>query len=162
MTSINIYETGLDQNTANFVALSPISFIARTAFTYPDQCSIIHGSKRFTWKETYTRTCKLASALQNRGIKPGQTVAIMGSNTPEMYEAAFGVPMAGLVLNTLNVRLDASNIAFCLNHGEAKILIISSNCGRCRWQCSANFDQLSFAPTVTVLFFISKLSSTLK
>ncbi len=123
MTSTNIFEIGLDQNTANFTALSPISFIARTAFTYPDQCSIIHGPKRFTWKETYTRTLKLASALQRRGIKPGKTVAIMGSNTPEMYEATFGVPMAGLVLNTLNVRLNSSSIAFCLNHGEAEVLI---------------------------------------
>ena len=72
MTSIKIFETGLDQNAANFAALSPISFIARTAFTYPDRCSIIHGSKRFTWKETYTRALKLASALQKRGIKSGQ------------------------------------------------------------------------------------------
>ena len=123
MTATSIFETDLDQNEANFVALSPISFIARTAFTYPDQCSIIHGHKRFTWKETYARSRRLASALQKRGIKLGQTVAIMGSNTPEMYEAAFGVPMAGLVLNTLNIRLDASNIAFCLNHGEAEVLI---------------------------------------
>jgi fatty-acyl-CoA synthase len=123
MTITSIFETELDQNAANFSALSPISFIARTAYTYPNQCSIIHGLKRFTWKETYTRTCKLASALQKRGIEPGKTVAIMGSNTPEMYEAAFGVPMAGLVLNTLNVRLDASNIAFCINHGEAEVLI---------------------------------------
>ena len=123
MTENGIFETDLDHNAANYAALSPISFIARTAHTYPDRCSVIHGSKRFTWKETYARTRQLASALQKRGIKPGRTVSIMGSNTPEMYEAAFGVPMAGLVLNTLNVRLDAANIAFCLNHGEAEVLI---------------------------------------
>ena len=123
MTANGIFEIDLDHNTANYAALSPISFIARTAHTYPDRCSVIHGSKRFTWKETYARTRQLASALQKRDIKPGQTVSIMGSNTPEMYEAAFGVPMAGLVLNTLNVRLDAANIAFCLSHGEAEVLI---------------------------------------
>ena len=123
MTANGIFETDLDHNPANYAALSPISFIARTAHTYPDRCSIIHGSKRFTWRETFARTRQLASALQKRDLKPGQTVAIMGSNTPEMYEAAFGVPMAGLVLNTINVRLDAANIAFCLNHGEAEVLI---------------------------------------
>lgn len=123
MTAMSIFETDLDQSPANYAPLSPISFIARTAMTYPDQCSVIHGARRYTWKETYSRTRRLASALRGRGIKPGQTVAIMGSNTPEMYEAAFGVPMAGLVLNTLNVRLDAANIAFCLNHGEAAVLL---------------------------------------
>ena len=75
MTATSIFETDLDQNAANFAALSPISFIARTAFTYPDQCSVIHGPKRFTWKETYTRTRKLASALQRRGIKQGILVS---------------------------------------------------------------------------------------
>ncbi len=126
MTANGIFETDLDQSAANYAPLSPISFIARTAHTYPDHCSVIHGARRFTWKETYARTRRLASALLGRGIKAGQTVAIMGSNTPEMYEAAFGVPMAGLVLNTLNVRLDAANIAFCLNHGEAAILLTDS------------------------------------
>ena len=123
MTANGIFETDLDQTAANYTALSPISFIERTARTYPDRCSVIHGRKRFSWKETYARTRRLASALKARDIQAGQTVAIMGSNTPEMYEAAFGVPMAGLVVNTLNVRLDAANIAFCLNHGEAQVLI---------------------------------------
>jgi len=123
MTSTGIFETALEKTQANFAQLSPLSFIARTAHTYPDRCSVIHGAKRYTWKETYSRTRQLASALRKRGLEPGQTVAIMGANTPEMYEAAFGVPMAGLVVNTLNVRLDAANIAFCLNHGEAKVLL---------------------------------------
>ncbi len=123
MSANRIFETDLHQSEANFTQLSPISFIARSAHTYPDRCSIIHGTKRYSWRETYQRCRRLASALRNRGITPGETVAIMGANTPEMYEAAFGVPMAGLVLNTLNVRLDAANIAFCLNHGEAKILL---------------------------------------
>lgn len=123
MTAVGIFETDLDQTEANYTPLTPLSFIARTAHTYPDQCSVIHGSKQFTWQETYRRTRRLAGALSSLGLRPGSTVAIMGSNTPEMVEAAFGVPMAGMVLNTLNVRLDAANLAFCLNHGEAQVLM---------------------------------------
>jgi fatty-acyl-CoA synthase len=123
MTSTDIYTDGLYATSANFAQLSPLSLIQRAAYTYPDHLSVIHGSKQFTWEQTYARCRRLASALQQHGIQPGDTVAIMGSNTPEMYEAAFGVPMCGAVLNTLNVRLDAANIAFCLNHGEAKALL---------------------------------------
>jgi fatty-acyl-CoA synthase len=123
MPSENIYEQGLDRNAANYTPLSPLSFIARTAAVYPAGTSVIHGAKRFTWSETYARCRRLAGALAGRGIGYGDTVAIMGANTPEMYEAAFGVPMTGAVLNTLNVRLDAATLAFCLNQGEAKILI---------------------------------------
>jgi len=123
MGTKNIYEQGLDRNTANFAQLSPLSFIGRTAAVYPGYISVIHGKKRFTWAETYTRCRRLVGALKARGMGPGDTVAIMGANTPEMYEAAFGVPMTGAAVNTLNVRLDADTIAYCLNHGEAKILI---------------------------------------
>jgi len=123
MPSENIYEQGLGQNAANYTPLTPLSFITRTAAVYPDKLSVVHGNKRFTWSQTYARCRQLASALAKRGIGPGDTVAIMGSNTPEMYEAAFGVPMTGAALNTLNVRLDAPTIAYCLNQGEAKILI---------------------------------------
>ncbi len=123
MNSSNIYKTALDTTPANYAQLSPLSLIQRAAYTYPDHVSVVHGSKRFTWSETYARCRRLASALQASGIGSGDTVAIMGSNTPEMYEAAFGVPMSGAVLNTLNVRLDAANIGFCLNHGEASVLL---------------------------------------
>jgi fatty-acyl-CoA synthase len=123
MTSSSIYSDTLDATPANFAQLTPLSLIQRAAHTYPDQISVIHGTKRFTWAETYARCRRLASALNARGVGIGDTVAIMGSNTPEMYEAAFGVPMCGAVLNTLNVRLDAANIGFCLNHGEANVLI---------------------------------------
>jgi len=119
----NIYDKDLGQNTANYAPLTPLSFIQRTAAVYPNYPSVIHGARRFTWKETYARSRRLASALSRRGIRLGDTVAIMGANTPEMYEAAFGVPMTGAVLNTLNVRLDAPTIAFSLQHGEAKFLI---------------------------------------
>jgi len=123
MNAKSIYDKDLERNKANFTPLSPLSFLSRTAAVYPDHPSVIHGTKRFTWAETATRCRRLASALNARGIGPGDTVAIMGSNTPEMYEAAFGVPMAGAVLNTLNVRLDADTIVYCLNSGEAKLLI---------------------------------------
>jgi len=123
MNSASIYKTALDTTPANYSALSPLSLIQRAAYTYPDHISVVHGAKRFTWSQTYDRCRRLASALKKRGIGVGDTVAIMGANTPEMYEAAFGVPMSGAVLNTLNVRLDAANIGFCLNHGEARVLL---------------------------------------
>ena len=121
--SANPYSSGLDKNPANFTPLSPLSFIERTATVYPRRTSAIHGARRFTWGETYARCRRLASALAARGIGRNDTVAAMLSNTPEMLECHFGVPMAGAVLNTLNTRLDAEAIAFMLNHGEAKALI---------------------------------------
>jgi fatty-acyl-CoA synthase len=121
--SANIYEQHLDRNKANYTPLSPLSLLARAADVYPDKISLIHGSKRFTWAQTYERSRRLASALARHGIGVGDTVAIMGSNTPEMYEAAFGVPMTGGVLNTLNVRLNSAAIAFCLAHAEARVLL---------------------------------------
>lgn len=119
----SIYEQHLDRNPANYTPLSPLSLLARAADVYPDRPSVIHGTKRFTWAETAARSRRLASALTKRGVKKNDTVAIMGANTPEMYEAAFGVPMTGAVLNTLNVRLDAATIALCLDHGEASVLL---------------------------------------
>jgi fatty-acyl-CoA synthase len=119
----NPYTIGLDKNAANYTPLSPLSFIERTATVYPQRTSVIHGMRRHTWDETYARCRRLASALTARGIGRNDTVAAMLSNTPEMLECHFGVPMAGAVLNTLNTRLDAEAIAFMLNHGEAKALI---------------------------------------
>jgi len=117
------YTIGLDKNAANHAPLSPLSFLERTADVYPQRPSVIHGARRFTWAETYARCRRLASALTARGIGKNDTVAAMLSNTPEMVECHFGVPMSGAVLNTLNTRLDAEAIAFMLNHGEAKALI---------------------------------------
>ena len=118
-----IYDVGLDRNPANYVALSPLSYLERSAQVYPTRLSVVHGARRFTWAETYTRCRRLASALAARGIGRGDTVAVMLSNVPAMFEAHFGVPMTGAVLNTLNTRLDAEAIAFMLGHGEAKVLI---------------------------------------
>jgi len=117
------YERGLERNAANHAPLTPLSFIERSAAVYPDRIAIIHDDLRRTWRETYARTRRLASALAKRGIGRGDTVAVMLPNTPPMYEAHFGVPMCGAVLNTLNTRLDAEAIAFMLKHGEAKLLI---------------------------------------
>jgi fatty-acyl-CoA synthase len=117
------YEQDLYRNPANYAPLTPLSFIERAAGVYPERTSVIHGARRFTWKETYARCRRLASALAKRGIGKGDTVAAMLANTPEMYECHFGVPMTGGALNTLNTRLDADAIAFMLNHGEAKVLI---------------------------------------
>jgi len=115
-----LYTEGLEQTPANFAALSPLGFIERAASVYPDRLAIVHGSIRRNWAETYTRARRLASALTQRGIGRGDTVAVMLPNIPAMVEAHFGVPMAGAVLNTLNTRLDAQTLAFMLNHGEAR------------------------------------------
>ena len=121
--SNNVYSTGLDPNPANNVALSPLSFIRRAASVYPEHIALIHGPHRCTWAETYARTRRLASALNKRGVKPGDTVAVLAPNSPVIYEASFGVPMCGAVLNAINTRLDGATIAFILAHGEAKVLI---------------------------------------
>jgi fatty-acyl-CoA synthase len=119
----NPYATDLDKNPANYVPLTPLSFIERSAYVYPDRIAVVHGARRSTWAETYARSRRLASALARRGIGKGDTVAVMLPNIPAMYEAHFGVPMCGAVLNALNTRLDAEAIAFMLRHGEAKLLI---------------------------------------
>jgi 3-(methylthio)propionyl---CoA ligase len=119
----NSYETGLERNSANYAPLTPLVFIEWSASVYPQRIAVIHGARRFTWAETYARCRRLASALAKRGIGLGDTVALMAANTPEMYEAHFGVPMSGAVLNTLNTRLDAEAIGFMLRHADARVLI---------------------------------------
>ncbi|AWI52724.1 acyl-CoA synthetase [Aquabacterium olei] len=120
----NIYEQDLPRNPANHVPMSPLSFIERTALVYPDRLAIVHGALRQSWGQTYTRCRRLASALRQQGIGVGDTVAVMLPNTPPMVEAHFGIPMAGAVLNALNTRLDAEALAFMLDHGEAKAVIV--------------------------------------
>ncbi|MGV8892652.1 MAG: acyl-CoA synthetase [Burkholderiaceae bacterium] len=122
-TSASPYSVGLEKTPANFAALSPLSFLAKAAAVYPQRIALIHGQRRISWAETYARCRRLASALQRRGVVAGDTVAVMAPNIPATYEASFGVPMIGAVLNTLNIRLDAEAIAFQLNHSEAKVLL---------------------------------------
>lgn len=116
------YEDGLDRTEANFTPLTPVSFLAKAAYVYPERTAVIHGAVRRNWAETYARCRRLASALVKRGIRRGDTVAAMLPNVPAMMELHFGPAMFGAVLNTLNTRLDAEAIAFMLDHGEAKVL----------------------------------------
>ncbi|MBD7961269.1 MULTISPECIES: acyl-CoA synthetase [Comamonas] len=118
------FDQHLDRNAANFAALSPLSFLERTASVYPEKLAIVHGSLRQDWGMTYARCRQLASSLQRAGIGKNDTVAVILPNTPPMVEAHFGVPMSGAVLNTLNTRLDPEALAFMLDHGEAKALIV--------------------------------------
>ena len=120
----NPYASGLEKHPANYTPLTPLTFIERSAYVYPERCAVIHGARRYSWKECYARSRRLASALTRNGLGEGDTVAVMLNNTPEMFECHFGVPMCGAVLNTMNTRLDAESIAFMLNHGEAGALIV--------------------------------------
>lgn len=120
----NIFDTHLGKNPANYQPLSPLSFLQRSAQVYPNHESVIHGQRTYTYSQTYTRCVKLASALTKRGLGHNDTVAIIAPNIPEMLEAHYGVPMAGAVLNTINTRLDAATIAFILDHGEAKAVLV--------------------------------------
>jgi fatty-acyl-CoA synthase len=120
----SIYDKDLDRNEANYAALTPVSFLAKAASVYPERVAIVHGDLRRTWRETFDRARRLASALTRRGVKRGDTVAAMLPNVPAMIELHFGPAMFGAVLNTLNTRLDAEAIAFMLDHGEAKVLFV--------------------------------------
>ena len=117
------YDTGLGKTAANFIPITPLDFIVRAAEVYGERPAIVHGPLRQNWRDTYARARRLASALAQRGIGRGDTVAALLPNTPAMVEAHFGVPMAGAVLNTLNTRLDAASLAFMLKHGEARVLL---------------------------------------
>ena len=119
----NPYETDLDRNPANYQPLTPISFLERTARTFPDRLAIVHGGLRISYDEFYARSRKLASALTQNGIAEDDTVSVMLSNTPPMLEAHYGVPMTGAVLHSMNTRLDPGVIAFQLDHADTKILI---------------------------------------
>ena len=122
-TSTNPYEVGLGKNAANYVPLSPIGFLLRSAAVYPKRPAVVHGERRYSWREALERCRRLASALAARGVGRGDTVAVMAPNIPEAFEAHFGVPMSGAVLNALNIRLDPETIAFTLKHGEAKVFV---------------------------------------
>ena len=119
-----IFDQDLPRNEANFSPLSPLSFIERTAEIYPQRLAVVHGGLRRTWSQLYSRCRQLASALARHGIVKGDTVAVMLPNTPPMVEAHFGIPMAGAVLNAINTRLDPATVAFMLDHGEAKAVIV--------------------------------------
>ena len=120
----SIFDQDLPRNDANFAPLSPLSFLERAADVYPQRTAVVHGGLRRTWAQVDERCRRLASALQRAGLGKGDTVAVMLPNGPPMVEAHFGIPMAGAVLNTLNTRLDPEAVAFMLDHGEAKAVIV--------------------------------------
>jgi fatty-acyl-CoA synthase len=123
------YSIGLDKTPANYVPLTPLSFLARSAAVYPDHVSTVYEDRVFTWSETYARCRRFASYLAGLGIGHGDTVAAMLPNIPAMNELHFAVPMAGAVLNALNIRLDAASIAFQLDHGGARIILVDPEFG---------------------------------
>jgi len=123
MVASTPYDIDLERNPANFQPLTPLSFLERAASVFPDRVAVIHGSRSWTYREFYARARRLGSALAARGIGRGDTVSAMLANTPPMLDAHYGVPMTGAVLNTLNTRLDAANIAFTLDHADTKVLI---------------------------------------
>ena len=123
MARFNAYSAGLDRNPANYTPLTPLAFLTRSAYVYPKRAAVVYGERMLNWADVYARSRRLASALAQRGVAEGDTVAVMLPNVPAMYEVHFGVPMTGAVLNTLNTRLDAGAIAFMLQHAAAKVLI---------------------------------------
>lgn len=118
------YSANLDKNAANYTPLSPLTFIERAAAVYPERCALVYNKTRRSWRETYRRSCRFASALRQQGVAKDDTVAVMLPNVPAMYEAHFAIPMAGAVIHALNIRLDANAIAFQLQHGGARVLLI--------------------------------------
>ena len=120
----SIYDLDLDKNSANYVPLTPLSFLKRAASVYPEHTAIIHGQQKITYQKFYSLACQFASALTNHGIKKGDTVSVILSNTPPMLIAHYGVPMSGAILHSINTRLDPKTIAFQIEHAESKIVIV--------------------------------------
>ena len=118
------YDKNLDKNNANFVPLTPLSFLERAKDIYPNYDALVYEGRKYTWFEIYKRCTKFASALAKIGIGKGDTVSFLAFNTPEIFEAHYAVPMTGGVLNTINIRLDAKTITYILEHSEAKVLVV--------------------------------------
>ena len=120
---VNPYNQNLDPNPANYQPLTPLSFLERASDVFPDFVAIIHGSQQFTYREFYTRSKQLASALSQHGMMRGSTVSTLLMNTPPMLEAHYGIPMCGAVIHAINTRLDPATIAFQLDHADSQILL---------------------------------------
>src|ERR1700748_3333446 len=134
-------ETDLDRNQANYIPLTPVSFLTRAASAFANKIAVIDGERRYTYTQLHDRCVRLASALAALGVKRLDTVAIIASNIPEMIEAHYAVPMLGAVLNPLNTRLDAANVAFSLKHGSAKVLIVDGDYAPLVREALAQLDQ---------------------
>jgi fatty-acyl-CoA synthase len=120
----NAFDTDLDQVDANIEPLTPVHFLAHTAAIFPDRTAVIHGDNRYSYREFAQRCRRLASALRQRGVGPGDTVSVIAPNIPAHLEAHYGVPLTGAVLNSINIRLDANTIGFILDHGECDVLLV--------------------------------------
>jgi fatty-acyl-CoA synthase len=121
---MNHFEQGMQKNDANFVPLTPLSFLDRIKDVYPDYEALIYGSRQYTWKQVYERCTRFASALTKIGVGEGDVVSVMAANTPELFEVHYSVPMTGGVVNTINTRLDVRTVAYILNHSECKVFIV--------------------------------------
>ena len=118
------FDKNLDKNNANFVPLTPLTFLERAKDIYPNYEALVYEDKTYTWAQIYNRCTQFASALEKIGIGKGDTVSVMACNTPEIFEAHYAIPMTGAVLNTINIRLDAKTVAYILEHSDAKVLIV--------------------------------------
>ena len=112
-----------DKNAANYEPLTPLSFLIRTKDIYPNRQSVVYGNRRYTWAETYERCVRASSALRKLGVEKGDVVSVLALNTPEIFEAHYAVNMAGAVLNTINVRLDADTVGYIFEFSEAKVVL---------------------------------------
>ena len=121
---MNNYNTNLEKNNANYVALSPLTFIERIKDVYPNYEALIYGNRKYSWLEVYKRVLKFASSLSKIGVGLGDTVSIMAANTPEIFEAHYSIPMTGAVINTINTRLDSKTVSYILEHSDAKVFIV--------------------------------------
>ena len=118
------FEKNLDKNAANFVPLTPLTFLERAKDIYPNYEALVYEDRKYTWIDIYKRCTQFASALEKIGITKGDTVSVMACNTPEIFEAHYSVPMTGAVLNTINIRLDSKTVSYILEHSDAKVLIV--------------------------------------
>ncbi|MPW43589.1 acyl-CoA synthetase [Acinetobacter guerrae] len=155
---MNAYDE-LPKTAANFVALSPLRYLERAAYIYPDQSAIIHGTRQLSWKQTYQRCCQFAHQLQQLGIQKNDTVSVLLPNIPAMIEAHFAVPMAGAVLNTLNTRLDAKTIAFMLEHAETKVLLVDPEFAQVAQEALSLVSQQIYVIDVADAEYESELSN---
>src|SRR5210317_1753980 len=149
---MNHYDTNLDKNKANYVPLTPLSFLERAKDVYPNYEAIVYEDRKYTWLEVYKRAVKFASALEKIGIKKGDTVSFLAFNTPEIFEAHYSVPMTGAVLNTINIRLDANTISYILKHSDAKILVVDRQLHQEVKMALSHFDNVIIIIEIHYLF----------
>ena len=138
---MNNFEQGMQRNDANFVPLTPLSFLDRIKDVYPDYEALIYQDRKYTWKQVYNRCIQFASALNKIGVGEGDVVSIMAANTPELFEAHYSVPMTGGVINTINTRLDVRTVAYILDHSDCKVFIVDRQFQKVASEALAQVDR---------------------